>query len=129
MIVKRRRLRVDRIVIVLALLVGLFYLIKFGIYTIKNFRIYNSAKNSSTIYVSDSKLNIWNKTIDYLKENKQNISISYKGDVVTINTKDLNKENINNHFNSIINILKDGIEDKFVQSMMIHVNFENVQHQ
>ena len=89
MIVKRRRLRVDRIVIVLALLVGLFYLIKFGIYTIKNFRIYNSAKNSSTIYVSDSKLNIWNKTIDYLKENKQNISISYKGDVVTINTKDL----------------------------------------
>lgn len=42
-----------------------------------------------------------------------------------INTKDINKDNINNHFNSIINILKDGIEDKFVQSMMIHVNFEN----
>ena len=87
--VKRRRLRVDRIIIVLVLFIGLIYLIKFGIYTIKNFKIYNSANNSSTIYVSDDKLNIWNKTIDYLKENKQKISINYKGDSVTIDTKDL----------------------------------------
>lgn len=43
----------------------------------------------------------------------------------TIYTKDLNQENINNHFNSIINILKDGIETPEVQAMMLHVVFEN----
>ena len=43
----------------------------------------------------------------------------------TIYTKDLNKDNIDIHFNSIINILKDGIETDFVQSMMIHVVFQN----
>ena len=43
----------------------------------------------------------------------------------TIYTKDLNKNNIDNHFYSIINILKDGIETEEVQHMMIHVVFEN----
>lgn len=43
----------------------------------------------------------------------------------TIQTKDLNSENIDNHFYSIINILKDGIETDEVQKMMIHVEFEN----
>lgn len=40
-------------------------------------------------------------------------------------TKDLNKMNINQHFYSCINILKDGIETKEVQNMMIHVIFED----
>lgn len=43
----------------------------------------------------------------------------------TIKTKDLNQGNIDNHFYSIINILKDGIETDEVQHMMIHVIFEN----
>ena len=43
----------------------------------------------------------------------------------TVYTKDLNQDNINDHFNSIINILKDGIETPEVQSMMLHVVFEN----
>lgn len=41
----------------------------------------------------------------------------------TIYTKDLNKYNIDKHFNSCINILKDGIETNEVQSMMITVVF------
>ena len=41
----------------------------------------------------------------------------------TIYTKDLNKYNIDKHFNSCINILKDGIETNEVQSMMIRVVF------
>ena len=43
----------------------------------------------------------------------------------TIFTKDINKENINRHFYSCINILKDGIETQEVQNMMIHVIFED----
>ena len=42
-----------------------------------------------------------------------------------IYTKDFDYDKINQHFNSIINIFKDGIEDPFVQSMMIHVIFDN----
>lgn len=43
----------------------------------------------------------------------------------TIYTKDINKTNIDQHFYSIINILKDGIETKEVQNMMINVVFED----
>lgn len=43
----------------------------------------------------------------------------------TIYTKDITNENINRHFYSIINILKDGIETPEVQSMMITVIFED----
>ena len=43
----------------------------------------------------------------------------------TVYTKDINKDNIDIHFNSILNILKDGIETQEVQSMMIHVVFQN----
>lgn len=41
----------------------------------------------------------------------------------TVSTKDLNKTNINDHFNAIIAILQDGIETSEVQSMMVHVIF------
>lgn len=43
----------------------------------------------------------------------------------TIYTKDLNVENIDNHFYSIINILKDGIETEYVQNMFVTVVFCN----
>ena len=42
-----------------------------------------------------------------------------------IQTKDLNQGNIDNHFYSIINILKDGIETDEIRHMMIHVEFQN----
>lgn len=40
-----------------------------------------------------------------------------------IYTKDINRSNINQHFNSIINILKDGIEKDDVKKMMLHIYF------
>lgn len=43
----------------------------------------------------------------------------------TIYTKDINAQNINQYFYSAINILKDGIEQKQVQSMMITVVFQD----
>lgn len=43
----------------------------------------------------------------------------------TIHTKDLNSNNIDANFYSIINIFKDGIETKEVQSMMLHIVFQN----
>lgn len=40
-------------------------------------------------------------------------------------TRELTDENIDSHFTSIINILKDGIETPEVQSMMIHIVFQD----
>ena len=45
--------------------------------------------------------------------------------IQTICTKDINQSNIDEHFYSIINILKDGVETTEVQNMMIHVIFAN----
>ena len=41
----------------------------------------------------------------------------------TIKSEDLNKNNIDDHFNAIIAILQDGIETEFVQNMFIKVIF------
>lgn len=41
----------------------------------------------------------------------------------TIKTKDINGDNIENYFDGIINIFKDGIEKKEVQNMMVHIIF------
>ena len=43
--------------------------------------------------------------------------------VQTIYTKDINNENVDKHFQGIINILNDGIETEEVQNLMIHVVF------
>ena len=42
---------------------------------------------------------------------------------ITINAKDFSYENINDHYNWIVNILRDGIETEYVQGMMIHLIF------
>lgn len=46
-----------------------------------------------------------------------------KNGTMTIETKDIDESNLNKHFNSIINILSDGIEKKEVQSLLIHIIF------
>ena len=40
-------------------------------------------------------------------------------------TKDIDKGNIDSNFYAILNILKDGIETKEVQNMMLHIEFQN----
>lgn len=44
---------------------------------------------------------------------------------IEIFTNDLTKENFNNHFYSILNIMRDGIETEFVQHMAINVKFSD----
>ena len=91
---KKRRLRVDRIIFVLAILVLLFFLIRFTIYTILNVKIYNAAKTSNTIKVYSSELNLWKKTINYIKDTKDIITIKYKNNYVTIDS-DIVKNGMN----------------------------------
>lgn len=42
-----------------------------------------------------------------------------------IKTKDINYSNINQYFDGLINIMKDGIETDEVQKMMVHIIFED----
>lgn len=63
--------------------------------------------------------------MEYLESNYYPYKNLCKKGKQTIHTKDINSQNINQHFYSIINILRDGIETEEVQSMMIHVIFEN----
>ena len=96
---KKRRLRVDRIIFVLAILVLLFFLIRFTIYTILNVKIYNAAKTSNTIKVYSSELNLWKKTINYIKDTKDIITIKYKNNYVTIDS-DIVKNGMNIKINA-----------------------------
>ena len=42
---------------------------------------------------------------------------------ISISTEELTKENLDNHFFSILNIMRDGIETEFVQHMAINIKF------
>jgi hypothetical protein len=46
-----------------------------------------------------------------------------KSGAIQVHTKDLTKENLNDHFYSILNIMRDGIETDYVQHMAINVKF------
>lgn len=46
-----------------------------------------------------------------------------KNGSIRIDTSILNKENLNDHFYSILNIMRDGIETEFVQRMAINIKF------
>lgn len=61
-------------------------------------------------------------------ENWQNYGVYVdlvKTGAIQISTRDLTKENLNDHFYSILNIMRDGIETEFVQHMAINVKFSD----
>ena len=58
--------------------------------------------------------------MDYLPQYGMYEELCSKGKQ-TIKTEEINIQNIDSYFYSIINILKDGIETKEVQSMMLKV--------
>ena len=62
--------------------------------------------------------------IDYKPQHYMYEELCTKG-TQTVHTKDINSSNINDYFYGIINILKDGIYLDGVQSMMVHVVFED----
>ena len=45
--------------------------------------------------------------------------------MMTIYTKDINKENFRDHFNWLLNIFRDGIELDYVHRMKVNVVFED----
>ena len=103
---RRKRLRIDRILYCLIVLVLFILLIKFSIYTIQNVIIYNTVKKENTVKLYDDKVKVWKKTISYIQKNKENITIKYKKNFVTFKGKDFK-----NGMNIKLNMYKKFIDE------------------
>ena len=83
---RRKRLRIDRILICLLVLVGLICLIRFSIYTIFGFKILGEAKKGNTIKLYHENANVWKKTVKYVNENLDEVNIKYKNYTITMDS-------------------------------------------
>ena len=92
---KKRKLRVDRIIMVLVVFALIIFLANFIPYIIYNGSIYNNlpnAKNNTVVIKKKySKLKLYNKTISYIKENNLNLKIKYKNAYVILPSKNISK--------------------------------------
>ena len=92
---KKRKLRVDRIIMVLVVFALIIFLANFIPYVIYNSNIYNNlpdAKNNTVVIKKKySKLKLYNKTISYIKENNLNLKIQYKNAYVILPSKNISK--------------------------------------
>ena len=92
---KKRKLRVDRIIMVLVVFALIIFLANFIPYVIYNDSIYNNlpnAKNNTVVIKKKySKLKLYNKTISYIKENNLNLKIKYKNAYVILPSKNISK--------------------------------------
>ena len=92
---KKRKLKVDRIIMVLVVFALIIFLANFIPYVIYNNNIYNNlpnAKNNTVVIKKKySKLKLYNKTISYIKENNLNLKIQYKNAYVILPSKNISK--------------------------------------
>ena len=92
---KKGKLRVDRIIMVLMIFGIIITSLNLIPYIIYNNKIYNAlpdAKNNTVeIKKKYSKLKLYNKTIDYIKEHKLNLKIDYKNAYVILPSTSVKK--------------------------------------
>ena len=93
---KKRKLRLDRIIMVFVIFSLVILLMNFIPYVIYNSNIYNNlpnAKNNTVVIKKKySKLKLYNKTISYIKENNLNLKIQYKNAYVILPSKNISKK-------------------------------------
>lgn len=93
---RRRRLRVDRVLLVLFIFIAIIFLIKFIPYTIYNQKVYNKVKNIDKDIVEIDrkykKLKLYNKTIKLIKDEEISIKIKDKKYSITIDSKNVKKK-------------------------------------
>lgn len=87
---KKRKLRVDRIIMVLVVFALIIFLANFIPYVIYN-SLPNAKNNTVVIKKKYSKLKLYNKTISYIKENNLNLKIQYKNAYVILPSKNISK--------------------------------------
>ncbi|MBR2603417.1 MAG: D-alanyl-D-alanine carboxypeptidase family protein [Bacilli bacterium] len=83
---RRKRIRIDRILICLVFLVALIFLIRFIIYIIFGFKVLGEAKKGNTIKLYHDNANVWKKTVKYINENMDEVNIKYKNYTITMDS-------------------------------------------
>jgi len=83
---RRKRLRIDRILYCLIILIIIISLIKLGITSLINFNIDKSVRKDNLIKTNSKELNIWTKTINYINEKTDEMTIKKSNYYVTLNS-------------------------------------------
>ena len=91
---RKRRLRIDRVLICLLVLVGLICIVRFTIYTIYGFKILNQAKKGETVKLYHDNANLWKSTVKYINENMDELTYTYRNYTVTMDSSYF-KKNMN----------------------------------
>ena len=95
---RRKRLRVDRILYCLGILIVFIYLVVFGISSLIKYNIHKKVVDDEVLKTNKTKLNVWSKTINYINENVDEITLEHDGYYVK-----LNGNYIKNHINLDLN--------------------------
>ena len=109
---RRKRLRIDRILYCMAILILIVLGIIFGIKALLNLRIYNSIKKNNSVRLYKQNINVWKKTLNYVNDSIDNITIKYGS-----TTYEMDSNNFKNGLN-----LKLNAENKYIDEAL----FDNV---
>lgn len=126
---RKRRIRYDRIIIVLVLLVLLLFGLKSFFKFLKNSSIDRSVRNKGIIKTNKDKLDIRDKTISYAKKNIKEVTIQKRKFSVTIPTKILKNGmdiNINYYEEYIDEALFDNVKVLYVKKNELLANSSKV---
>ncbi len=119
---RKRRLRIDRVLICLLVLVGLICIVRFTIYTIYGFKILNQAKKGETVKLYHDNANLWKTTVKYINENMDELTYTYRNYTVTMDSSYF-KKNMN---------IKPSTENKkitnteFLKQKGLYINNNNI---
>ena len=95
---RRKRLRIDRILYCLGILVIFVYLVILGISWIINHNIFKSVKEDNLLKYNKTNLKVWTKTINYINENVDELTILHDGYYIKVNGN-----YVKNHINLDLN--------------------------
>ena len=95
---RRKRLRIDRILYCLGILVVFVYLVILGISWIINHNIFKSVKEDNLLKYNKTNLKVWTKTINYINENVDELTILHDGYYIKVNGN-----YVKNHINLDLN--------------------------
>lgn len=115
---RRKRLRVDRIIYCLVIFILFIFLIRFSIYSLINLKIYNSAKDNGIVKINKEEVKVWKKTVNYINDKKDTITIKHKKNSVTIDSnlfKNGINLNLNTYKKNIDEALFDNVKSLYVE--------------
>ena len=95
---RRKRLRIDRILYCLGILIVFVYLVVFGISSLIKYNIHKGVVENKVLKTNRTNLKVWTKTINYINEKVDEITLQHDGYYIK-----LSGNYIKNHINLDLN--------------------------